>query len=108
MTPTQNYAQNTNKISPQTHISTMAAVVVPWPPWCRPACVNALPLACAELRVHSTQVGFVMALVGVHVKELLDDVGYWWRTSVPHACQWAASVKKHNHASTTTVVQVLF
>ncbi len=69
--------------------------------------LNALLLACAETSVDSMQVGFVMALVGVPVKELLDDVGYWQRTRVPHACQWAASVKKRNHASTTTVVQVL-
>ncbi len=70
--------------------------------------LNALPLACTESSIGSTQVGFVMALVGVPVKELLDDVGYWRRTRVPCACQWAASVKKRNRASTTTVVQVLF
>ncbi len=56
--------------------------------------LNALPLACAELSVGSMQVGFVMALVGVPVKELLDDVGYWRRTRIPRACQRAASVKK--------------
>ena len=49
----------------------MTAAVVPPP-----------PLACAESSVGSTQVGFVMALVGVPVKELLDDVGYWRRTRV--------------------------
>ena len=49
-----------------------------------------------------------MALVGVPVKELLDDVGYWRRTRVPRACQRAASVKKRNRATTSTVVQVLF
>ena len=38
---------------------------------------NALPLACAESRIGSTKIGFVMALVGVPVKELLDNVGYW-------------------------------
>ena len=70
--------------------------------------LNALPLACAESSVGSTQVGFVMALVGVPVKELLDNVGYWRRTRVPCACQPAASVKKRNRATTTTVVQVLF
>ncbi len=54
------------------------------------------------------QVGFVIALAGVPVKELLDDVGYWWRTRVPRACQRAGSVKKRNRATTSTVVQVLF
>ncbi len=49
-----------------------------------------------------------MALVGVPVKELLDDVGCWQRTRVSCACQPAASIKKRNRASTTTVVQVLF
>ena len=73
-----------------------------------PTILNALPLACAESSVGSTQVGFVMALVGVPVKELLDDVGYWRRTRVPRACQRAASVKKRNRATTSTVVQVLF
>ena len=33
--------QNTNKMSHQTHFSTMVAAVVPWPPWCHPACANA-------------------------------------------------------------------
>ncbi len=70
--------------------------------------LNALSLACAESRVGSTQVGFVMALVGVPVKELLDNVGYWRRTRVSRACQRAASVKKCNRTTTTTVVQVLF
>ena len=69
---------------------------------------NALPLAYAKSNVGSTQAGFIMALVRVPVKELLDDVGYWRRTRVPRACQRAASVKKRNRASTTTVVQVLF
>ncbi len=55
---------------------------------------NAMPLVCAKSSVGSMQVGFVMALVGVPVKELLDDVGYWWRTRVPRACQRAASLKK--------------
>ncbi len=40
MTPTKNYAQNNNKMSRQTHFSTMAAAVVPWPPWCHPACAE--------------------------------------------------------------------
>jgi hypothetical protein len=34
--PPPNYTQNTNKMSCQTHFSTMAAAVVPWPPWCPP------------------------------------------------------------------------
>jgi hypothetical protein len=42
--------------------------------------LNALSLAYAESNVGSTQAGFIMALVGVPVKELLDDVGYWRRT----------------------------
>jgi hypothetical protein len=70
--------------------------------------LNALPLAYAKSNVDRTQAGFIMDLGGVPVKELLDDVGYWRRTRVPRACQLAASVKKRNHASTTTVVQVLF
>jgi hypothetical protein len=56
--------------------------------------LKALALACAKSRVGSTQVGFVMALVGVPVKELLKDVGYWQRMRVPCACQQAAGVKK--------------
>ena len=59
--------------------------------------LNALPLACAKLSMGSMQVGFVMALFGVPVKELFNDVGCWQRTRVPCACQWAASVKKCNH-----------
>ena len=70
--------------------------------------LNALPLACAESNVGSTQAGFIMALVGVPVKELLDDVGYWRRTRVPRLVNGLRSVKKRNRASTTTVVQVLF
>ena len=71
--------------------------------------LNAPLLAYAESNVGSTQDGFIMAfLVGVPVLELLNDVGYWRRTRVPCACQWAASVKKRNLVSTTTVVQLLF
>jgi hypothetical protein len=55
--------------------------------------LNALPRGCTKLSVGSTQVGFVMALAGVPVKELLNSVGYWLRTRVPCACQRAASVK---------------
>ncbi len=70
--------------------------------------LNALSLAYAESNVGSMQAGFIMALVGVPVKELLDNVGYWRRTRVSCARQRAASVKKRDHASTTTVVQELF
>ena len=51
--------------------------------------LNALMLACAKLSVGSTQVGFIMALVRVPVKELLFDnvLGYWQRTGVPCAGQ---------------------
>jgi hypothetical protein len=70
--------------------------------------LNALPLAYAKSSVGSTQAGFIMALVEVPVKELLEGVGYWWGTRVPRACQQAVSVKKCNSESTTTVVQVLF
>ncbi len=42
--------------------------------------LNALPLAYTESNVGSTQAGFIMALVGVLVKELLKDVEYWQRT----------------------------
>ena len=39
--PPPNYTQNTNKMSCQMHFSTMAAAVVPWPPWWHPACTEA-------------------------------------------------------------------
>jgi hypothetical protein len=39
--------------------------------------LNALPLACNKSSIGSTQVGFIMALVGVPVMELLNNVGYW-------------------------------
>ena len=41
----------------------------------------------------SMQVGFLMALAGVPVRELFVYVGYWWRTRVPCARQQAESVK---------------
>ena len=44
---------------------------------------NALSLVCAELSTGSTQVSFVMALDGVLVKELFNDVGYWRSRRVP-------------------------
>ncbi len=71
--------------------------------------LNALLLACAKLSIGSMQVGFVMALVGVPAKELLNDVGYWQRTRVPRACQLTGcECKKACRTTTTTVVQVLF
>ncbi len=70
--------------------------------------LNALPLVYAKSNVGSTQAGFIMALVGVPVKELLDDVGYLRRTRVPQLVNGLRSVKKRNRPSTTTVVQVLF
>jgi hypothetical protein len=33
--------QNTKKMSRQMHFPTMAAVFVPWSPWCHPACADA-------------------------------------------------------------------
>ncbi len=72
------------------------------------AILNALPLAYAELNVGNMQAGFIMALIGVPVKELLDDVGYLRRTRVPRSVNGLQSVKKRYRASTTTVVQVLF
>ena len=56
--------------------------------------LNALSLACAEPSIGSMQVGFIMALAGVPVRELFVYVGYWLRTRVPHARQWAESVKR--------------
>ena len=47
------------------------------------AILNALSLVCAKWSIGSMQVGFVMALGGVPVKELFDDVGYWPRTRLP-------------------------
>ena len=55
--------------------------------------LNALLLAYAESNVGSMQAGFIMALVGVPVKELLDDVGYWRRTRVPWLVNGLRSVK---------------
>jgi hypothetical protein len=40
------------------------------------------------------QVGFLMALAGVPVRDLLDYVGYWRRTRVPSARQRAERAKK--------------
>jgi hypothetical protein len=38
--------------------------------------LNVLSLVCAESSIGSMQVGFLMALAGVHVRELFDYVGY--------------------------------
>ncbi len=56
--------------------------------------LNALLLACAVSSIGSMQVGFLMALSGVPVRELFDNVGYWWRTRVPCARQEVESAKK--------------
>ena len=56
--------------------------------------LNALSLACAKSSICSMQVGFCMALAGVPVRELFDNVGYWRRTRVPCARQWAESAKE--------------
>ena len=58
--------------------------------------LNTLSLARTKSSVGSMLVGFVLALVRVPVKELFVDVGYWQRTRVPCARQWAASVKKRD------------
>ena len=62
--------------------------------------LNALSLACAKSSICSTQISFVMALGGVLVKELFNNVGYWWRTRVPRLvnplrAQKRAIAKKH-------------
>ena len=49
--------------------------------------LNALSLACAESSIGSMQVGFLMALAGVPVRELFNHVEYWWRKRVSHASQ---------------------
>ncbi len=70
--------------------------------------LNALSLACAELSIGSMQVGFLMALAGVPVRELFVDVGYWRRRRVPCARQWAEGAKKSDSGKTPKVLQVLF
>jgi hypothetical protein len=56
--------------------------------------LNALSLACAKSSIGIMQVGFRMALAGVPVRELFNNVEYWWRTRVPCARQWAESAKE--------------
>ena len=54
------------------------------------------------------QAGFLMALAGVPVRELFENVGYWQRTRVPRARQLAESAKKSDPGKALEVVQVLF
>jgi hypothetical protein len=70
--------------------------------------LNALLLECAKSRIGSMQVGFHMALAEVPVGALFNNVGYWWRTWVPCACQWAERTKKSILGKTPKVVQLLF
>ena len=70
--------------------------------------LNALSLACAESSIGSMQVGFIMALAGVPVRELFVYVGYWRRTRVPRARQRAEGAKKSDSGKTPKVLQVLF
>jgi hypothetical protein len=72
------------------------------------AILNALSLACAKLGGGIMQVGLLMALAGVPVMELFQNVGYWWRTMVLCARQWAERGKKSDLGKTPKVVQVLF
>ena len=66
--------------------------------------LNALSLVCAESSIGSMQLGFLMALAGVPVRELFTYVGYWWRMRVPHARQWAESAKKSDPGKTPKVL----
>ena len=70
--------------------------------------LNALSLACAKSSIGSMQVGFIMALAGVPVRELFVYVGYWRRTRVPRARQRAEGAKKSDSGKTPKVLQVLF
>ena len=69
--------------------------------------LNALLLACTVLSIGSTQVSSVMALAGVPVRELFNDVGYWRRKRVPQLVTPLRSAKKGNCGKTRKVVQVL-
>ena len=55
--------------------------------------MNALLLVCAKSSIGSMQVGFLMAMAGVPVRELFVYVGYWRRTRVPCGRQPAERVK---------------
>jgi hypothetical protein len=70
--------------------------------------LNALSLVCAKSSIGSMQVGFLMALAGVLVRNLFIYVGYWRRTRVPRAHQWAEGAKKSDSGKTQKVLQVLF
>jgi hypothetical protein len=71
------------------------------------AILNALLLASAKSGGRIMQVGFLMALAGVPVMELFHDVGYWQRTRIHCACQWAERGKKSDPGKIPKVVQVL-
>jgi len=66
--------------------------------------LNALLLACAESSIGSMQVGFIMALAGVPVRELFVDVGYWRRMRVPRARQWAENITTSDPGQTPKVI----
>jgi hypothetical protein len=72
------------------------------------AILNALLLACTKLGGGIMQVGFLVALAGVPMMKLFHNFGYWQRTRVCHACQWAERGKKSDPGKTPKVVQVLF
>ena len=65
--------------------------------------MNALLLVCTKSSIGSMQVGFLMALSGVPDRELFNYVGYWRRTRVPCARQWAESAKKIDPGKTSKV-----
>ncbi len=67
--------------------------------------LNALSLACTKLSIGSIQ---AMALAGVPVRELFNNVGYWRRTRAPRSCQRAECTKKSDPRKTPKVIQVLF
>jgi hypothetical protein len=58
------------------------------------AILNALLLACTKSGGGIMQVGFLMALAGVPVMELFHNDGYWPRTRVRCASQWAEREKR--------------
>ena len=70
--------------------------------------LNILLLACTKSSIGSMRVDFLMALAGVPVRELFVYVGYWKRTRVPCAPQWAESAKKSDSGTTLEVLQVYF
>jgi hypothetical protein len=64
------------------------------------AILNAMLLACAKLGGSIMQVGFLMTLAGVPVMELFHNVGYWRRTRVGYARQWAERGKTSDPGKT--------